>query len=281
MRTPTTGLYARGSRWIALSLAALLVTGRATAASEQDYLVLAIQPVLTEEQTRQAFAPLAEYLSKASGKKCRLYTRPNFLAYWDTLRRGGDYDLAFDAAHFTDYRVKKLGYTILAKIPDTVSYSLIVLDGNPIFDPAELVGKRIATLGTPSIGAARLNAMYPNPARQPITVEVENTQEGMQMLLDGKVHAAILPTPIVSQRMAQGGGISVVTTTEAIPHIAVSVSPQVDANTRELIRRALLDAVKTDEGRKMLQKIGFERFDPATPSVYAGQADILKQYWGF
>ena len=280
MHTSMVGTRKRRLQLVTLSLALSLVTADAVAA-EEDYLVLAIQPVLTEARTREAFAPLAEYLSKISGKKLRLYTRPNFLSYWDTLRRGGDYDLAFDAAHFTDYRVKKLGYTVLAKVPDTVSYSLIVLDGNPTFDPAEMVGRRIATLGTPSIGAARLNAMFPHPARQPITVEVESAENGMQLLLDGKVDGAILPTPIVSQRMAQGGGISVVTTTEAIPHIAISASPQVDANTRELIRNALIDATKTEDGRKMLKKIGFERFDPATPAVYAGQAEILKQYWGF
>lgn len=263
-----------------LAIAALALVIDAHAA-EQDYLLLAIQPVLSEDQTKRSFAPLAEYIAKATGKKCRIYTRPNFMAYWDTMRRGGEYNLAFDAAHFTDYRIAKLGYTVLAKIPDTVSYSLIVLDSNPTFDPAELVGKRIATLGTPSIGAARLNAMFPNPVRQPITVEVENAEMGMQLLLSAKVDAAILPTPIVSQRMAQGGGISVVMTTEAIPHIALSAAPSVSVATREQIRRALLDATKTEDGREMLRKIGFERFDPATASIYAGQSNILKQYWGF
>lgn len=265
----------------ALLAGAVGYTSPTYAADGQDYLVLAIQPVLGEEQTRQAFGPLAEYLAQSIGKKIRIYTRPNFLAYWDTMRRGGEYDLVLDAAHFTDYRISKLGYTVLAKIPDTVTYSLIVRDNNPIFDPAELAGKRVATLGTPSIGAARLNAMFPNPVRQPISVEVESAEKGMELLTSAKVDAAILPTPIVSQRMAQGGGISVVLTTEPIPHIALSAAPSVDVNTRERIRRALLEAPKTEAGRSMLQKIGFERFDPATPAVYAGQANTLKQYWGF
>lgn len=244
-------------------------------------VVLAIQPVLSETQTRAAFQPFADYLSQVSGRRVTIATRPNFMAYWDTLRKGAGYDLVLDAAHFTDYRVQKLGFTVLAKIPDSVSYSLIMRDDDPAFDPAELVGRRIATLGTPSIGAARLNAMYPNPVRQPIAVEVSSAEEGMTLLLAKKVEAAILPTPIVSQRMAQGGGIAVITTTDAIPHIALSAGPSVDKATQERIRRGVLDAAKTPAGQAMLKQIGFERFDPATAAIYTGQANTLKQYWGF
>ena len=257
-----------------------VIPARAATDGLADYLLLAIQPILGEEQTRTVYQPLADYLSKVTGKKCRIYTRPNFLAYWDTMRKGGEFDLVLDAAHFTDYRVQKLSYVVLAKAPDTVSYSLIVRDNNPIFDPIELVGKRIATYGSPSIGAARLNAMFPNPSRQPISVEVESAEKGMQLLIDAKVDAAILPTPIVSQRMAQGG-ISVVTTTEPIPHVALSAAPSIAAPLREQIRRAIVDANKSDEGKKMLQQIGFERFDPATAAIYKDQANTLKQYWGF
>lgn len=250
-------------------------------AVEPGEVVLAIQPVLSEAQTRASFGPLATYLSQVSGKRVTIATRPNFLAYWDTLRKGAGYDLVLDAAHFTDYRVQKLGFTVLAKVPDSVSYSLVMRDDDPAFDPAELVGRRVATLGTPSIGAARLNAMFPNPVRQPIAVEVASAEEGMELLLAKKVEAAILPTPIVSQRMAQGGGIAVVTTTDAIPHIALSAAPSIDAATQERIRRGLLDATKTPAGKEMLKQIGFERFDPATAAVYKGQATTLKQYWGF
>jgi phosphonate transport system substrate-binding protein len=242
---------------------------------------LGVQPILSEQQTKKAFQPLADYLGKAASITCVVRTSPNFLAYWDGVRKGGVYDLVLDAAHFTDYRVQKQGWEILAKIPDTVSNSLIVSDQNPVIDASELIAKRIATLGVPSIGAARLNALFPNPSRQPITVEVESAEAGMALLRAGKVEAAMLPTPFVSQQMAQGVGISVVLTTEPIPHIALSASPQLPAATRDRIRQALLAADKTPEGREMLKAIGFERFDPASSAIYAGQSKTLKDYWGF
>jgi phosphonate transport system substrate-binding protein len=262
-----------------LSAAALALAPAADAAEAE--LTLGIQPVLSETQTRGAFQPLADYLAKAAGRRVVIRTRLNFMAYWDDVRKGGVFDLILDAAHFTDYRVKKQGYHVLAKIPDSVSYSLIVSDRNPTIDPTELIARRVATLGIPSIGAARLNALYPNPARQPAVVEVDSVEQGIQWLAEGKVQAAILPTPVVSQQMARGGGISVVLTTEPIPHIALSAAPGVDAATRERLRQALLAAAKTDDGRRMLAAIGFERFDPATPAIYDGQSKILRDYWGY
>ncbi len=249
--------------------------------AEPGDIVFVIQPILSEEQTKRAFQPLADYLSKASGKRVVIRTLPNFLAYWEVVRQDSGYHLVLDAAHFTDYRAQKLGFKVLAKLPDTVSYSLIVNSGALVIDPTELVGKTVATTGAPSIGAARLNAMYPNPVRQPIIVDSGTAEEGVEMVVKNKVQAAIVPTPLVSQRMAQGGGISVVTTTEPIPHIAFSASPKLDAGTREKIRNALVNASKTEDGRKMLKDVNFERFDPATEQIYAGQGNILKEYWGY
>ncbi len=249
--------------------------------AEPGDIVFVIQPILSEEQTRRAFQPLADYLGKASGKRIVIRTLPNFLAYWEVVRQDSGYHLVLDAAHFTDYRAKKLGFKVLAKLPDTVSYSLIVGSDALIIDPVELVGKTVATTGAPSIGAARLNAMYPNPVRQPIIVDSGTAEAGLEMVIKNKVQAAIVPTPLVSQRMAQGGGISVVTTTEPMPHIAFSASPKLDAGTREKIRSALVNAANTADGRKMLKEVNFERFDPATEQIYAGQGNILKEYWGY
>lgn len=261
----------------------LMVAGAPTASAyaDGDKLELAVQPILSEAKTKKAFKPLADYISKITGKQVVVKTMPNFMAYWSTIRLADSYDLILDAAHFTDYRSKKLGYKILAKIPDTVSYSLIVMAENFVFDPAELIGKRIATLGTPSIGAARLNALFPNPMRQPITVEVASAAEGINMLLNKKVFAAMIPTPLVSRTMAQGNDVSVVMVTEPAPHIAISASPKMNAKMVSIIRKGILDAKKTPDGKKMLKEIGFPQFDPANQKIYAGQSKMLQKYWGY
>ena len=257
------------------------LSSTATGSLAGDTLTLAIQPILSEEKTIKAFTPLARYLSRVTGKRVVIKTAPNFLSYWTIISRSPKYDLILDAAHFTDYRIKKMGYSVLCKIPDGVSYSIITHDNNLLLDHSELVGKTVASLGSPSIGAARLDSLFPNPSRQPIIIEIQSVRQGIKMLLEGKVFAAIIPTPIVGQQMNDGAPISVVETTELVPHIALSVAPSVDAATRDKIRQSLVNAHKTVRGKAMLKGIGFAKFDPANPKIYAGQSDLLKIYWGY
>jgi ABC-type phosphate/phosphonate transport system substrate-binding protein len=279
---PDTNNYARVLRTAVLPVILWLAfSASAQAEPANQGLVLAVQPVLSEAKTQKAFEPLAEYLSKAIGEPVTLQTSPNFMAYWSEMLHDRNNMLYFDAAHFTDYRAEKFHYRVLVKVPGTVSYSLIVRDDKIVFDPSELTGKTVATLGAPSIGAARLSGMFPNPLRQPIMIDIPNAQAGVKMVLDGKVDAAIIPTPIVGRAMSQGAHINVVTTTEPIPHIALSASLHIPKVIRQEIRQAMLTATQRPDGERMLKEIGFPKFDPANASIYRGQDKILKTYWGF
>jgi hypothetical protein len=271
----------RTNTWMRRILLAMMAGMAPLGMAQAAGYALYVQPVLSEEDTRRAFMPLCQFITQVANQPCQVHTSPNFLAYWDTIRRGEKADFVLDAAHFTDYRAVKQGYKVLVKVPDTVSYSLVVPEDKIVFDPVELAGKPVASLGQPSIGAARLNALFPNPMRQPAIVEVNNAVDGVALVREGKVDGAILPTPVVSQAMARGGGLVVVTTTEPLPHIALSASPRVDAEMRERLRAALLKANTTPEGQRMLRSIGFPRFESATEEMYANHGRVLKEYWGY
>ncbi len=271
-------LPARLPAWL---VALLLAVPSGVATAGEPPLILAIQPVQGAATTHTVYQPLADYIGKLTGKRCVLLTHDNFFSYWQTIHQGKGYDLALDEAHFTDYRIQRLGFTVLVKVPDMVSYSLVMQSKKAVVNPARLVGRRIATLGIPSVGAARLNAIFPNPSRQPITMEVDTVEQGMQLLLDGKVQAAILPTPFVNQQKTQGADVRVVLLTEPIPNLALSAGPNMTADERELLRKALREADKSDAGRKMLRAMGMEKFEPATAAIYFDQSRILEEYWGY
>jgi len=112
--------------------AALLVFGLAfgSARAEVSELVLGVAPLLGETETRAQFQPLCDYLAAVARLPCRVGTRPNFITYWETVRQGKDFNLILDEAHFTDYRAQKMKFTVLAKIPNTVTYSLIIPRGS-------------------------------------------------------------------------------------------------------------------------------------------------------
>jgi len=249
--------------------------------AEVTEFVIGIAPLLTEAQTRAQFQPLCDYVTNVTQLPCRIGTRPNFLSYWETIRQGKEYNLYLDEAHFTDYRVQKMQYAVLAKIPHTVSYALVVPITNKISDPARLAGRRIATLGIPSMGAAQLNGLFPKPSKQAIPVEVDTAAEGFLLLSENKVAAAILPTPLVREEIVRGAAWRVLLSTVPLPHMGFSASPDISQELRDTLRRALLNAHKNDSGRKMLRQLGMERFDPANGTVYKGQARILQEYWGY
>jgi len=263
--------------------AALLVFGLAlgTARAEVGELVLGVAPLLSETETRAQFQPLCDYLAAVARLPCRVGTRPNFITYWETVRQGKDFNLILDEAHFTDYRAQKMKFTVLAKIPNTVTYSLIIPRAAKLSDPARLAGRRIATLGIPSMGAAQLNGLFTKPSKQPILVEVDNATEGFALLRDGMVAAAILPTPLVREEIVRGAPFRVLLSTVPLPHMGFSSAPDISPELRQRLRQALLDAHKSDAGRAMLARIGLERFDPANATVYSGQGRILKEYWGY
>ncbi len=241
----------------------------------QQPLRMVIQPFQTEQKTRELFKPLVDYVQSVTGQEIKLLTFPNFISYWSEMQKDDRYEIAFDAAHFVDYRDKNKDFTVLARQPGVISISLIVPEDSLVFDAEELIGKKIATLGPPSIAAARLSEMFDNPLRQPTIIEGDNSSTVMALLIDGKVDAAMLPTPVVSNRMSGDGGISMVTTTDTIPGLAISVSPAVSAEVREKLLKGLLESDKTPAGKKLLEATRLGPFEKASNADFNGYSKLL------
>lgn len=260
---------------LAGALAAMLLLAASPVRAES--LRLAVQPVLSPDDTTQSFAPLARYLSQATGHSIQLVTANDFLSYWTTMKRG-QYDLVLDGPHFTDYRVQRMGYRLVAKVRDVVSYSLVTSERNPVLDPSDLVAKAIATSPAPSYGGlVLLRQLFPNPARQPRVVDASSTREAINHVLEGRADAAFVPTPFV----AQTAGLYTVYTTPQHPHIALSAAPTVPQAVVEKLRQALLTAESGKDGRDMLTLARIPGFEPATPEQYRGFLSLLSETWGF
>lgn len=238
---------------------------------------LVIQPVLPPQVIEEAYTPLARYLSTQTGEQISLITAQTFFTYWQTMKKSGSYDLVLDAPHFTAYRIKNMDYQPLVKVPGVVSFSLVTLGDTLILGTDELVGKRIATLGSPSLGALRLQALYTNPIRQPLIKEVDNSDVALAKLESGEVVAAMIPTPLA----AQHGNLNTIMTTEQVPHMTLSASPQVPASVQKKIQSALLGAANTPEGAAMLMAVGLPGFAATDKALYTGYESLLEGVWGY
>ena len=254
---------------LGLSLSALFQPAMAAT------LDFAIQPILGEEETRKSFQPLADFFAGITGDEVKIHTARDFPEYWVNQKKNNPYEIMMDNAFFTDYRNEKAGWTSIAKIPGLVSYTLIVTADNAVFEADELVGQKIASLMPPAPSGIFLGQMFRNPLRQPYITPTNSSEESLQYLLDGKVMAAIIPTPLVNMALQEGKDLVVVKTSVQIPHVAISVSPNMSEEMRDKLRTALLEADKNDVGKAMLEKLGFTNFEPADPSGYAGLMQYL------
>ncbi|MGD8999662.1 MAG: PhnD/SsuA/transferrin family substrate-binding protein [Granulosicoccaceae bacterium] len=236
-----------------------------------------VQPILPPDQTRKAFEPLTQYLSQQTGHDIKLVTAINFLTYWETMKKGNKYDIILDAAHLTDYRLQRMDYKVLAKRAEVVSYSLVTGENADILEAREMIGKSIATIGSPSLGMLRVEEMFPNPLRQPAIVEVNNSIDSINKVLDGKAVGAMVPTPLVGAYPQ----LITITTTEQVPHTAISASPRVPADVQNAIRNSLVNAGNTPAGQKMLEAINFPSFEATSAKTYNGYAKLLEGTWGY
>ncbi|MCW8963178.1 MAG: phosphate/phosphite/phosphonate ABC transporter substrate-binding protein [Gammaproteobacteria bacterium] len=257
------------------ALAVLLLLGATPLASADTYTFI-VQPILPPSQTAKAYDPLIKYLNNATGHTLQLKTSPNFLAYWQDIKKG-QFHFVLDGAHLTDYRIKKMGYKPLVKVLDVVSYSLVTGPDVLVFEPSELVGKSVASLASPDRGALTIEQLFNHPIRQPILIEVTNAQDGIQKALNGEVSGAVIPTPLVGNFPQ----LNVVSTTDQWPHVALSASRSVPSDVAQSVSDALINASNSPEGTAMLSAINFPGFEKATPAIYDGYSDKLKSAWGY
>lgn len=238
---------------------------------------LVVQPIQSPETTRASFQPLVDYLHAATGADIKLVTARNFVSYWQVMKKGEEYDLVLDAAHFTDYRIERMGYTPLVKISSVVSLSLVTHEDNPVFEARELIGKPVALLSSPSMDAVRLVQLFPNALRQPVIVRVNDSREAAEKIREGKAAGALVPTPMVGAFPF----LYTVTTTEQVPHMALSAGPSVPKDLQDKLREALLKTNQTPQGQKLLEALNFEAFEPADAKTYSGYGKLLQGVYGY
>lgn len=268
----------KGSTVSKIIAAAFIAFLSSTSTGNAAEFKLAIQPILPQQQLIDNFQPLADYLSKETGHTITIATQRNFLFYWTKMRKQKKgFDLVLDAAHLTDYRVKNFGYNVIVKMPDTVSLSIVTRNDKLIFDINDLIGLRVATMHSPSMGSVRLEALFPNPSRMPHYVYELNTTTAIKNIISGETDAAIIPTRLVEDYP----NLNIVLTTTPIPHMALSAAPTIPTDVTEKIRNALINASTTASGRAMLALLKVEQFETANNATYDGYSELLKDAFGY
>ncbi|MCB1734455.1 MAG: PhnD/SsuA/transferrin family substrate-binding protein [Gammaproteobacteria bacterium] len=238
---------------------------------------LAIEPSDSPSRLQQLYRPLADYLSRSTGETFEVQLAPNFLAYWQRVKKGGAYDFIIDSAHMTDYRIKEQKFVPLMRGAGNVTYSVVTLKSGAGTEAKALVGKNVASLGPPSMPYLLFHKLYPNPLRQPKLVPVEGASAAIDELRSNNAIAAVIPSQVAQHT----DDVIVIAETEAVPNLALSASPTVPAHIQARVVEALNNASSDPEIVELLDQLGISEMTPVDAAQYQGQASLLEGMWGF
>jgi ABC-type phosphate/phosphonate transport system substrate-binding protein len=248
--------------------------------SEAEVITLSAPPRDTEEEGRRRFEPVAQYLSKALGKRV-VYQHPGNWGVYQGAMQKGAYDIVFDGPHFNGWRVERLQHSILVKAPGDLSQVVFVRKERAITDIKQLAGRTVCAHSPPNLGTLVLQRAFDNPSRQPSIVVVEGFSRIYQALTDGKCQAAVLPLNQL-KKFDVDGGMRVVYQSAPLPNQAFSAGPRLMPEDRARLAAALLAPEADAPTAKMRDAYtGGKAFVAATDLEYAGLGDYLKNEWGY
>lgn len=262
-------------------LAALAIwCGSAFGPSQAADVNLAVEPFHTADRAPEVYAPLLAYLNKATGHNFKLVTSRNYHFYWSDLRSRGDIDIAFEEAHFADYRASRFGYRPLAKSIENTSYSLLTLyppedESDPL---RSLVARRLVCMAAPNLGFALLLELYPNPMQQPdVRSSATSWRESAEIIFAGEADAAMAPTWL--QNLYPN--LYPVHQTREFPGPAFLASPRLDPAIADAVRDALLQLHEDPDLYEVLNELGVSQFVEASAEEYTGSEAMLKAFYGY
>ena len=262
-------------RWLGLCLWMVL----AVPASAQNELVFAITEGVTYQATpkevRDKFAPLADVIARATGRKVRTVLVPAYNDVREGLARH-EYDVAFiHPAHVSMAEIKAGRYKAVAWTSGFTEYivSLLVAKDSPLKTVEDLKGRTLVTPDPDSITAVMVRAMFrgekltATDAKEPTpsTLRVITTryQDAVPFYIDhGFAQAGATAANAVVKGWTEKGG-KVLYRSRPVPIKQIIVSAKMPADEQQKIRDALLNL----RDPKALETVGYKGFVLPNPEI--------------
>jgi ABC-type phosphate/phosphonate transport system substrate-binding protein len=234
------------------------------------------------EDGRNLYAPIAEYLSRVTGKKI-VYKHPGtWGVYQGTMQQGG-YDLVFDGPHFNGWRVSKIQHTMLVKIPGDFVFAIVTKkDNTRINNVKQLAGYTVCAHAPPNLGTLTLLQQFDNPARLPVIISTDGWKNIYDSMLAGKCAAAVMPVAKLEQFEKNGSKTRIVFRSRVLPDNAFSAGPRLAIEDKALIVKALTSPESASATQALRQKYAAGKdFVQAANEEYAELAELLRNEWGY
>jgi ABC-type phosphate/phosphonate transport system substrate-binding protein len=266
-------------------VAALLFTTAlaGTASAQQGDLVFAVTEGVTYQATpkeiRDKFAPIAQVIATATGRRVRTVLVP---AYND-LRAGlltQEFDVAFvHPAHVSMAEIKAGRYKAIAWTTGYTEYtaSMLMNPGQPYKSIADLKGHTVVTPDPDSITAWMVRAMFRtekvdtttarDPAPSTVRIITTRYQDAVPFYLENNfAQVAVTAANSVVKGWTEKGG-KVLLKSRPVPIKQFIVSTAMPAGEQQRIRDALIGLREAKGGPAALDTVGYKGFVPPNHDV--------------
>ena len=259
------------------ALAALALSMAAMPAFAADY-TLAVEPNYPPRVAQQVYKPLLDYLSRSTGHTFTLRTATNYHVYWRDLRSNAKTDFAFEEAHFTDYRIDRLGFRPLVRTVEGTKYLLLADAAVAEGGIPGLIGYRVVSMPAPSMGYLLLGELYKNPIAQPeIMSTAKKWTDGVDMVFAQESEAAMVPKYIADQYP----NLVTVSESREFTGRTLSAGGTVPADVRRAVVDAMLKLHEDNALYEVLAELGTTQFVAADREAYAGSERLLRGVFGY
>jgi ABC-type phosphate/phosphonate transport system substrate-binding protein len=268
-----------------LAAALLFTTALATTASaQQGDLVFAVTEGVTYQATpkeiRDKFAPIAQVIATATGRRVRTVLVP---AYND-LRAGlltQEFDVAFvHPAHVSMAEIKAGRYKAVAWTTGYTEYtaSMLMTPGQPYKSMADLKGRTVVMPDPDSITAWMVRAMFRtekipvvegrgDPVLDTVRIITTRYQDAVPFYLENNfAQVAITAANSVVKGWIEKGG-KVLGKSRPVPIKQFIVSTAMPAAEQQKVRDALIGLREAKGGPAALETVGYKGFVPPNRDV--------------
>lgn len=246
-----------------------------------DEIVFSAPPREPLETGTEIYQPIADYLSKALGKKV-VYKHPGTWGVYRTKMLDGGYDIIFDGPHFNSYRAEKLQHNMLVKLPGDFAFVTIVKqDNDKISNPKQLAGRTVCAHAPPNLGTLTLLNQFDNPARQPVILSTDGWKNIYDGVATGKCVGGVVPAGQLKKFDPAGATVKVIFKEKSMPNQTFSAGPRLSAAEQARIAAAMVAPEAAGPTEKLLKAHSVEKLVPANNQEYAGLAEFLKKEWGY
>ncbi len=226
----------------------------------------------TPKEIRDKFAPLAEVIGKAAGRKVKTVIVPAY----DDLRAGlakQEYDVAFvHPAHVSLAEIRTGHYKAIAWTTGYTEYTVSILmpASATLKGLPDLVGKTLVTPDPDSITAVMVRAMFRSeklptsegrdPAPRAVRVITTRYQDAVPFYMEnGFAQAGATAANAVVKAWTDKGG-KVLGRSRAVPIKQIIASTRLSSDEQQKIRDALVNLREAKGGRDALDSVGYRGF---------------------